>query len=132
MILIRVDEIREVTGAQLPEPKQSHRHLSVQTCSSTSIDTGVAAKHTTCHNPKAGGVRGLIGNLIQVGEGWGREGMEDQYWPLVKCLVFHKQAASSYTLPEKPSLRRGFKEKHALPLVRLPQLMEIECRKNTY
>lgn len=39
-------------------------------------------------------------------------GREEQCWPLVKCLVFHKQAASSYTLPETPSLRRGLKEKH--------------------
>lgn len=36
---------------------------------------------------------------------------EEQCWPLVKCLVFHKQAASSYTLPEKLSLRRGLKKK---------------------
>lgn len=35
---------------------------------------------------------------------------EEQCWPLVKCLVLHKQAASSYILPEKPSLGSGLKK----------------------
>lgn len=70
----------------------------------------------------------LRSNLTQVGEGEGREGMggegrEEQCWPLVKCLVFHKQPASSYTLPETQSPRRGFKEKHVdLPPFGLPSL----------
>lgn len=49
--------------------------------------------------------------------------MEEQRWPVVKCLVFHKHDASSYTLPETLSLRRGFKEKQErslLPLSLLP------------
>lgn len=58
-------------------------------------------------NPTRGGGSG--GEQGEQGDGRGRE---EQCWPLVKCLVFHKQAASSYTLPETPSLRRGFKEKH--------------------
>lgn len=41
---------------------------------------------------------------------------------MVKCLVFHKQAASSYTLPETLSLRRGFKEKHVDPPFGAPSL----------
>lgn len=41
---------------------------------------------------------------------------------MVKCLVFHKQAASSYTLPETLSLRRGFKEKHVYPPFGAPSL----------
>lgn len=45
---------------------------------------------------------------------------------MVKCLVFHKQAASSYTLPEKLSLRRGFKEK----VVDLPLFGVLSLAKN--
>lgn len=46
---------------------------------------------------------------------------------MVKCLVFHKQAASSYTLPEKVSLRRGFNEKHVdLPPFALPSVANGE------
>lgn len=50
------------------------------------------------------------GKLIPLGGGRGWEMKEEQCWPLVKCLVLHKQAAYSYTLPEKPSLGSGLKK----------------------
>lgn len=68
-------------------PMRRRKHLSgshgtnAQTCFSTCADTDAAAKHTTCHHPRKGKETekekegGLRGNLTQVGEGEGREGM---------------------------------------------------------
>lgn len=99
------------------ELKQSHRHLSgwstnIQTHAFQHPQTPVQLQNTQpatsqVKEEKKGRLRG---NVTHVGEGEWRQGREEQSWPLVKCLVFHEQAASSYTLPETLSLRRGFKE----------------------
>jgi len=86
-----------------------HRCVLLNTLPATTQGKGVAG----------GGRRGGGGWGVTGPRAWGRrgeqkgwEGREEQCWPLVKCLVFHKQAAFSYTPPETPSPRRGFKEKH--------------------